>query len=269
MFAAKSGEVYSRIWVAAWLAGGFAATALLRIAMRIALRALRRRGRNLRHVAIVGAGTLGGRVAERLADAAVDGLQRRRVLRRRSGEARHVGRRTRSWPAHPTGWSPTSRPGRSTRSGSRCRCAPRSRARDPAALLREHAVEIRFVPDIFDFHAAQPFADRGRRDCPCCHLTATPMAGRARVVKTIEDYVLGAMLLALALPPMALIALGIKLALAGAGALPAGARDVERRAFRHAEVPHDAGERRVGQRPGVVAQGTKRARRRSARSCAA
>ena len=59
LFATKSGDAFSRVWVGIWLAGGFAATVVLRVSVRLTLQALRRRGHNLRHVAIVGAGTLG------------------------------------------------------------------------------------------------------------------------------------------------------------------------------------------------------------------
>jgi putative colanic acid biosynthesis UDP-glucose lipid carrier transferase len=64
IFATKMGDAFSRVWVSAWLAGGLVATVLARLSMRLALRQLRRRGRNLRHIAIVGAGTL-GHIAER------------------------------------------------------------------------------------------------------------------------------------------------------------------------------------------------------------
>src|SRR6478609_1881335 len=75
IFATKVGETYSRVWVGAWLAGGFAATAMLRLAVRWTLRALRLRGLNQRHIAIVGAGTLGRNVAARLAQAPWAGLR--------------------------------------------------------------------------------------------------------------------------------------------------------------------------------------------------
>ena len=75
LFATKLGEVFSRVWVAAWIAGGFLATTVMRIALRVTLRALRRHGHNLRHIAIVGAGTLGTRVATQLAEAAWAGFR--------------------------------------------------------------------------------------------------------------------------------------------------------------------------------------------------
>ena len=81
IFATKMGDAFSRIWVGLWLGGGLVATVVTRISVRLLLRSLRKRGRNLRHIAIVGAGTLGRTIAERLQCRALGGPQCRRVLR--------------------------------------------------------------------------------------------------------------------------------------------------------------------------------------------
>jgi FlaA1/EpsC-like NDP-sugar epimerase len=57
------------VWVSACLGVGFVATIAMRVSLRLLLRGLRKRGHNLRHIAIVGAGTLGRTIAERLRDA--------------------------------------------------------------------------------------------------------------------------------------------------------------------------------------------------------
>ena len=69
LFATKTGEEFSRVWVGVWLAGGFTVTLLLRTSVRLLLRVLRRHGHNRRHIAIVGAGALVRTIAERLAAA--------------------------------------------------------------------------------------------------------------------------------------------------------------------------------------------------------
>src|SRR5579862_3550432 len=51
IFATQSGLAFSRVWVGLWLLGSFVATTGLRISVRLVLRLLRKRGRNLRHVA--------------------------------------------------------------------------------------------------------------------------------------------------------------------------------------------------------------------------
>jgi putative colanic acid biosynthesis UDP-glucose lipid carrier transferase len=75
IFATKSGIAFSRVWVAAWLVASFVVTLALRLSTRVMLRQLRKRGHNLRHIVIVGAGGLGRAIAERLATATWTGLQ--------------------------------------------------------------------------------------------------------------------------------------------------------------------------------------------------
>jgi putative colanic acid biosynthesis UDP-glucose lipid carrier transferase len=209
LFATKSGEEFSRVWVVAWLAGGFATTAVMRVVLRVGLRALRSRGRNLRHIAIVGAGALGARVAARLADAAWAGFN---VTAFYDDDATKHGTQV-------AGRMVAGRPERLTAdiaSGTidqvwiALPLRAEARVREILTLLREHAVEIRFVPDIFGFHLLNHSLTEVA-GLPVLSLTATPMAGSARLVKALEDYALGAVVFALALPMMALIALGIKL----------------------------------------------------------
>ena len=162
LFATKLGEVFSRVWVAAWLAGGFLATTVMRIALRVTLRALRRHGHNLRHIAIVGAGTLGTRVATQLAERRLGRLQCRGVLRRRHGQARDTGcrpRRRRQTRAPRGGHRGRhDRPGLD-RAAPACRGAG-ARNPDPAARARGRdplcSRYLRISP-------AQSLVDRGRR----------------------------------------------------------------------------------------------------------
>src|SRR4029077_2624951 len=68
LFASKTGATYSRVWAGLWVLFGLLSHVFLRIVLRLTLRFFRRRGYNLRHIAIVGAGPLGIEVAERLKD---------------------------------------------------------------------------------------------------------------------------------------------------------------------------------------------------------
>jgi hypothetical protein len=60
----KSGQAFSRVWVASWLAGGFVATSAVRIALRIALRAVRLQERYVRHHVELGRHAEAQRVAQ-------------------------------------------------------------------------------------------------------------------------------------------------------------------------------------------------------------
>ncbi len=213
LFATKTGATFSRAWVSLWLASGFVLAACFRVGARIVLRRLRRRGRNLRHIAIVGAGDLGERVALGLAAAPWTGLNvigfydddpakrdarvaGKPVFGAAGSLAQDVDARgiDQVWIALPL--------------------RAEERVRTVLDLLRNSAVEIRFVPDIFGFHLLNHSITEVA-GLPVLSLTATPMAGFSRVAKAIEDVVLGAACFVVALPLMALIAIGIKLSSPG------------------------------------------------------
>jgi len=209
MFATKQGELYSRVWVTSWLVGGFVLTTALRVSIRLGLRALRLRGLNQRHIAIVGAGTLGRTVATRLAgspwaglnvrafyddDATLDGcvISGREVLpiEGRLGSDVASGSVDQVWIALPL--------------------RAEARIRGILSTLREYPVEIRFVPDIYSFHLLN-HSMTDVAGLPVISLTETPMSGINRVVKAIEDYLLASVLFIVAAPFMLLIAIVIKL----------------------------------------------------------
>jgi putative colanic acid biosysnthesis UDP-glucose lipid carrier transferase len=210
LFATKMGETYSRVWVGAWLVAGFALTTALRLSVRLSLRALRLRGMNQRHIAIVGAGELGRRIAARLANAPWAGFS---VLAFYDDDAAAVAgdKPVRSIDAALA---------RDVASGSidqvwvALPLRAETRIREILTMLREHAVEIRFVPDIYSFHLLNHSVTEVA-GLPVISLTETPMSGINRFVKAIEDYVLASVLLLAASPFLAVIAVGVKLSSPG------------------------------------------------------
>jgi Undecaprenyl-phosphate glucose phosphotransferase len=209
LFATKTGIAYSRVWAGLWVAFGMTGHALLRIALRMALRALRRRGYNLRHIAIVGAGTFGINVAARLRNApwtgfAIRGIYDEGPAAAGAGSAQeplhrplsqlaldlHAGTIDQVWIALPLNAD--------------------ERIRVLLAQLRDYPVQICFVPDIYSFallhHSFSEIAG-----LPVINLTDTPLQGWKQIGKAIEDYVFSALILLIASPLMLLIALVIKL----------------------------------------------------------
>src|SRR4029077_8476361 len=85
-----------------------------------------------------------------------------------------------------------------------------ARIRELLLRLRHHSVEVRLVPDIFNFtllnHSMTEVAG-----LPVINLTESPLSGANRVIKGLEDFALSLLLLLTASPAMALIALGVKL----------------------------------------------------------
>ena len=214
LFATKTGVSFSRVWVGLWLVSGLLASVAARVSIRLVLRSLRRRGRNLRHIAIVGAGTLGRRIAERLAEASWAGFRvvgffddepskhdaqvaGARVLGSADDLLKHIVREgiDQVWIALPL--------------------RAESRIRDILDLLQTETVDVRFVPDIYNFtllhHSMTEIAG-----LPVINLTESPLQGANAVIKAIEDFVLSSVILVLASPLLLIIALGVKLSSPGA-----------------------------------------------------
>jgi len=85
-----------------------------------------------------------------------------------------------------------------------------SRIQELLTQLRQHSVEVRLVPDLFNFvllnHSVTEVAG-----LPVINLTESPLSGVNRVIKGTEDIVLSMLLLLAASPAILLIALGVKL----------------------------------------------------------
>jgi putative colanic acid biosynthesis UDP-glucose lipid carrier transferase len=213
IFATKMGDGYSRVWVSAWLAGGFVLTTLSRMTIRIGLRALRLRGLNQRHVAIVGAGPLGRTVAARLAGSPWAGFS---VHAFYDDDTAGMGGTVVGIPV----WTTNERLAADVAKADLDQVwialplRAEERIREILTMLREHPVEIRFVPDIYSFHLLNHSVTEVA-GMPVISLTETPMSGINRMVKAIEDYVLASLLLIVASPFMALIAIGVKMSSPG------------------------------------------------------
>ncbi len=208
IFATKMGDAFSRIWVGAWLGGGLAATVAMRVSVRLVLRGLRQRGHNLRHIAIVGAGTLGRTIAERLRAAPWAGFNV--VAFYDDDPAKHG---TEVAGARVVGTADRVRDD-VTRGGIdqvwiALPLRAELRIREFLAALQTETVEVRFVPDIYNFtllhHSMSEIAGLA-----VINLTDSPLHGVNAIVKALEDLLLAATLLVLASPLMLLIAIGVK-----------------------------------------------------------
>jgi putative colanic acid biosynthesis UDP-glucose lipid carrier transferase len=206
-FLTKTSDTYSRVWVASTATGGLLLHAAMRVVLRLALRWLRRRGYNLRHVCIVGAGELGREVAARLKGAPWSGLVVRGFY---DDTPALAGTSIDGAPV----LGPIAQLGRDLEGGGidqvwiALPLRDEDQIRSVAAELREHSVQVRYVPDIFGFELLRhSFSEVA--GMPVIGLTDTPMEGTARVLKAVEDYALGAFLLLLASPLFVVIGIGI------------------------------------------------------------
>ncbi|CAN5427940.1 undecaprenyl-phosphate glucose phosphotransferase [soil metagenome] len=213
LFVIKAGAEFSRLWIGTWAIAGFVALVIFRIAIRVALRLIRRKGFNLRFVAIAGAGELGLDVARRLAASPwtglkvvglydddprlqqqkLEGVQVRGGLHRLPHEVAKLGI-DQVWIALPL------------QHGKKVTALMNHLSRLP--------VQVTFVPDIYGFqllnHAIGEVAG-----FPVIHLMQSPMSGAKGFLKALEDKLLAALLLLAASPIMLLIVLGVKMSSPG------------------------------------------------------
>ena len=248
LFLSKTGTDFSRVWSIYWIIAGFLVHLAVRGAIRVTLRMLRRRGYNVRRIAIVGAGEFGREIAQRIGKMPWSGLHVRgfyddepplhraagapflgavdQLLRDLAG-----GSIDQVWIALPL--------------------RAEARIREVLEDLRHYSVQVRFVPDIFDFallhHSMSEIAG-----LPVINLTESPLEGANLFLKQVEDFVVSLSILVIVSPLMLLIAVGVKLSSPGpvfyrqervtwnGGAVP------------DTQIPHDADRCRGGVRSGLV-----------------
>ena len=208
-FVTKTGEVYSRVWVALWFAAGFLSQTAMRVVLRLWLRFLRRRGYNLRHICIVGAGELGREVALRLRRAPWSGLSLRGFF---DDAPELAGTSVEGIPVLGTidSLNQYLEQGGVDQVWIALPLRAEERIRRLVVELRGHAVQVRYVPDIFGFQLLRhSFSEVA--GMPVIGLTDAPLEGIRRVFKTLEDYVVGGAAVLLGSPLLCAIAVGIKL----------------------------------------------------------
>ena len=212
-FVTKTSDMYSRVWVLLWIGSGFVLQTGVRIGMRLVLRFMRRRGYNLRHICIVGAGELGREIAQRLRRAPWSGLQ----LSGFYDDAPDLaGTRIDGVPVLGTidGLHDALDRGDIDQVWIALPLRAEERIRSLVSELRAYPVQVRYVPDIFGFHLLRhSFSEIA--GMPVIGLTDTPMQGVQRALKAIEDFVLGGLALLLLAPFLLLIAACIKLSSPG------------------------------------------------------
>jgi len=212
LFLTKTGAQFSREWALVSITAGFLAHTAWRGAIRMVLRSLRRRGRNLRHIVIAGAGPHGREIALRLraapwsglvvrgfyddscAEGTVDGIPILGGVDRIGHDLEAEDAADQVWIALPL--------------------RAEDRIREVLNAVRQTTAVVRFVPDIQSFHLLHHSVTEVV-GLPVLNLTDSPHTGIDSTLKTIEDLVLGAVLLVLALPLLVAIAIGVKLSSPG------------------------------------------------------
>ncbi|WP_282040885.1 undecaprenyl-phosphate glucose phosphotransferase [Halomonas alimentaria] len=199
IFFAHAAERFSRLWIGGTLLISFGISASARIGAQIVLRRARRFGRARRTVFLVGPSELLLQVGRGMRNAPAEGYSIAGVQRvageMETAQLEQLARRV-------------------VESGARevWICVPLemgSIVRSIFYVLRHHTVEVRFIPDFRGMqllnHRISEVAGHLAVD-----LSVTPLDGLARIVKRLEDLVLGALISLLIIPVCLAIAIAIK-----------------------------------------------------------
>ena len=195
LFFTKHSSDFSRLWFSTWVLSTLAAMWLQRVLVYSVLRKLRVKGYNFKTVLLVGQGRLSDSVVKTLSNAVWSGL---RVVATvpADGVAAYLK-------AQPNG----------DRTDEVWLCLPLSDEkgmREALDALRYSTANIRLVPDLF----ALKLINHGVSEVvgiPMLDLSASPITGDMRLIKTAQDYLLGSLILLLISPLMLGIAVAIKL----------------------------------------------------------
>ena len=197
LFVVKASEDFSRLWFGLWLLIGTALLWLERLAVYFSLRLLRRRGYNLKHVALIGAGATADSLVRRLRQAGWTGYHiAERLPEPDTGALERLAARPLDeiWLAIPM--------------------SEEARIRQTLHGLRHTSAAIRYAPDWFTFR----LINHGISEVlgiPMLDLSASPMTGLNRALKYLEDKLLALLILVSLSPLMLLLALGVKLSSPG------------------------------------------------------
>lgn len=213
-FFTKTSTDFSRVWIAGWWITSGILIIALRAAIRLSLHFARSRGYNQRQVLVAGAGSLGQKIVKRIRSApwvgleiigffddneqlqgqVINGIQ---VAGKLDDMEMYLQKKEidQVWIALPM------------RSEKRMKKLMKK-------ILVSTSVEIRFVPDIFEFRLLN-FSVSEVVGLPVLNLTDSPMFGIHQLLKAVEDIIIAGLTLIILAPIMALIALGVKLSSPG------------------------------------------------------
>ena len=207
-FLAKTSDSYSRVWVALWFASGYAGILVFRIVLAALVKRWTRAGRLERRVVIVGGDERAGQLIDAL-EASPDDI---RIVGVFDDRKDRVPERLRGYPNLGTVKALVEF-ARLRRVDILIVSVPMAAENRIAEMMRElyvlpvdirlsaHAAGLRLAPHSYSYIGKVPMLDVADR----------PLADWGQMLKTIEDRVLAAAFMLLALPFFAIIAAAIKL----------------------------------------------------------
>jgi len=209
MFFTKISTVFSRVWFGEWWALSLILLSLSRMIVLIVLRWARRKGYNRRFVAIIGASSLGRKVAKSLQQALWAGYEVCQFFdddpTKHNKNVRGV--QVKAFPTNAEKYF------RQHNFDEVWVCLPlraETRIREILYALRHTPINVRLVPDVFGL-SLMNFSMANVAGINALNLREKPLAGALQLAKILEDRILGTIFFILTLPMMIIIALLIKL----------------------------------------------------------
>ncbi|WP_027849711.1 undecaprenyl-phosphate glucose phosphotransferase [Marinospirillum minutulum] len=199
IFFADASERYSRLWIGTTLLSSFIAVVLLRVLILLLLLSYRARGKNRRHVFLVGPGQNLLKIARQMRKHQEEGFSIAGVHRFDEAPDQALLELIRDRVA-------------ASNAKEVWICLPLDMGRVVRSLmytLRNETAEVRFLPEMKDIpllnHRVSEVAGMYAID-----LSVTPMTGFARVLKRLEDIIVGGAISLMILPVCVSIAVAIK-----------------------------------------------------------
>lgn len=193
----KVSDAYSRIWLVSTLTVAIALVTVFRLFIYVVLRRIRSKGLNLKHALVVEAGTSAANLRARQSELSENGYYIAAVLPLRKNQEwlRLLVEEVTRTGAHEV-WL----------------CLPLHEGESIKTILhalRHETVDIRYLPDLGDLpllnHRVSEIAGLYALD-----ISRSPMEGPARIIKRMEDLILGAAISLIMLPVCLVIAVAIK-----------------------------------------------------------
>jgi putative colanic acid biosynthesis UDP-glucose lipid carrier transferase len=207
----KTSESFSRAWLLMWFSFGGIALLLMRFALRRLLQAMRGRGLNLRHIAIIASGDIGTHVLHKLTAAPETGFSIRAYFSDNAVDESILGNAVQG---------PISEAADYIEAHQFDQIWLAMPLKDVDLIesiisdLKNITTDIRLVPDIFGFrlinHSISSIAG-----LPVINLSVSPMTGLNRWIKAAEDKILSALILIIISPLLLILSIVVKMSSPG------------------------------------------------------
>lgn len=208
-FITKTGDLYSRLWFAEWMGLSLLCLIGSRFVLLMLLRLMRSHGLNERRVIIIGAGSMGIKLAETIQQALWTGFRIQTFMDHEAGNKPSLIRDI-SVIQMPPNLADYLQKHPVDEIWITLPLKAEKQVKEILYQLRHLTVTTRYLLDIFGLdllnHSITDLAG-----FPVLNIQSTPMRGMNRMVKAVEDRLIAAIILTIISPLMCLIAAGVKL----------------------------------------------------------